>query len=179
MGCRLFSCQSISIGHTRGKFWRCGIRTRDEAHDIPCKARSARVPVRIFVPRVLDRDSNMHFLELHHLDDLVKVPPFGILEPMICRHDGTPRLDVLESGEPLELVCGAQSVCLLAGTNCRACTIHRLAHSAAPFPRSSCQASPLMAWAADLDEAAAIMTSLSSPSTRCVWSCLKYDLSLT
>ena len=128
---------------------------------------------------MLDRDSNMHFLELHHLDDLVKVPPFGILEPMICRHDGTPRLDVLESGEPLELVCGAQSVCLLAGTNCRACTIHRLAHSAAPFPRSSCQASPLMAWAADLDEAAAIMTSLSSPSTRCVWSCLKYDLSLT
>ena len=80
---------------------------------------------------MLDRDSNMHFLELHHLDDLVKVPPFGILEPMICRHDGTPRLDVLESGEPLELVCDAQSVCLLSGTTCRACTVHGFAHPAA------------------------------------------------
>lgn len=60
----------------------------------------------------------MHFLELHALDDLVEVPPFGILEPLLTRHDGTPRPDVLSSGEPLDLVgdsMGKEMTCLCSG----------------------------------------------------------------
>lgn len=59
---------------------------------------------KVYVPRVLDRDSNMHFLRIDSLNDLEEVPPFGIREPTISYSDGRPREDILETKDELELV---------------------------------------------------------------------------
>ncbi|KAI7841249.1 hypothetical protein COHA_005086 [Chlorella ohadii] len=59
---------------------------------------------RLYVPRVLDSDANMHFLHLDGWAALEAVPPFGIREPRPTYDDGTPRQDVLLVDEPLELV---------------------------------------------------------------------------
>ena len=52
-------------------------------------------PHRLYVPRVLDSDANMHFLHLDGWAALEAVPPFGIREPRPTYDDGTPRQDVL------------------------------------------------------------------------------------
>lgn len=59
---------------------------------------------RVYVPRVLDRDSNMHFLRLYGFEELVQVPPFGIREPPLVDAAGTPRADILQGHNPLQLV---------------------------------------------------------------------------
>jgi 5-formyltetrahydrofolate cyclo-ligase len=59
---------------------------------------------KVYAPRVLDRDSNMHFLRINSLDNLEEVPPFGIREPTISCSDGRPRDDVLETNDELKLV---------------------------------------------------------------------------
>ncbi|KAL4447953.1 hypothetical protein ABPG75_005172 [Micractinium tetrahymenae] len=59
---------------------------------------------RLYVPRVQDKDANMHFLHLDSLDALEAVPPFGIREPRPTYEDGSERQDVLLVDEPLELV---------------------------------------------------------------------------
>lgn len=59
---------------------------------------------RLYVPRVQDKDANMHFLHLDSLDALEAVPPFGIREPRPTYDDGSERHDVLQVDEPLELV---------------------------------------------------------------------------
>lgn len=51
---------------------------------------------RLYVPRVQDRDANMHFLHLDGWGALQEVPPFGIREPRPEYEDGMPRQDVLE-----------------------------------------------------------------------------------
>ncbi|PSC73762.1 mitochondrial carrier [Micractinium conductrix] len=59
---------------------------------------------KLYVPRVQDKDANMHFLHLDSLEALQEVPPFGIREPRPTYSDGSERQDVLVSDEPLELV---------------------------------------------------------------------------
>lgn len=59
---------------------------------------------RCYVPRVLDKDANMHFLHLDGMHALRPVPPFGIREPLLEYADGTPREDALETDAPLDLV---------------------------------------------------------------------------
>lgn len=58
----------------------------------------------IYAPRVLDSDSNMHFLRIHSLDDLESVPPFGIREPRPTTSDGRPREDVADVDSTVDLV---------------------------------------------------------------------------
>ena len=56
----------------------------------------------VYVPRVLDSDSNMHFLKTHRHDTYDIVPPFGIQEPTAYMADGvTKREDVCEETETL------------------------------------------------------------------------------
>lgn len=59
---------------------------------------------RLYVPRVQDKDANMHFLHLDSLAALTAVPPFGIREPRPTYDDGGEREDVLLVEDPLELV---------------------------------------------------------------------------
>ncbi|GAB4822645.1 hypothetical protein N2152v2_009691 [Parachlorella kessleri] len=59
---------------------------------------------RCYVPRVQDKDANMHFLHLDSPHSLVAVPPFGIREPRPEYADGSPREDALEVDTPLEAV---------------------------------------------------------------------------
>jgi 5-formyltetrahydrofolate cyclo-ligase len=59
---------------------------------------------KVYVPRVLDKDSNMHFLHITSLNELEEVPPYGIREPLITYSDGRPRADVLEMNDQLELI---------------------------------------------------------------------------
>jgi len=59
---------------------------------------------RTFVPVVLDSSSNMQFLHLDELNGLVEMPPFGIMEPTSTYGDGSPRQDVLELEQPLDLI---------------------------------------------------------------------------
>jgi len=68
------------------------------------KALNCNRTSKVYVPRVLDRDSNMHFLRINSLDELEEVPPFGIREPTISYSNGRPREDVLEIDDELELV---------------------------------------------------------------------------
>ena len=56
------------------------------------------------MPRVQDKDANMHFLHLDSPDSLVAVPPFGIREPLPEYADGSTREDALEVDTPLEAV---------------------------------------------------------------------------
>jgi 5-formyltetrahydrofolate cyclo-ligase len=56
--------------------------------------------LRVYLPRVLDRDSNMHFLRVHAHDTYDVVPPFGIREPtLLDGESGGPREDVLDTLE--------------------------------------------------------------------------------
>lgn len=56
----------------------------------------------VYLPRVLDSDSNMHFLKTHRDDTYDIVPPFGIHEPTAYMPDGvTKREDVCEATETL------------------------------------------------------------------------------
>jgi hypothetical protein len=48
----------------------------------------------------------MHFLRLTDTADLRAVPPFGILEPLPTYPDGTPREDVYDMHDALDLVGG-------------------------------------------------------------------------
>ena len=57
---------------------------------------SSREDLRVYLPRVLDRDSNMHFLRVYGHDRYDVVPPFGIREPTLVGRDGVAREDVLE-----------------------------------------------------------------------------------
>ena len=60
---------------------------------------------RIYVPRVLDKDANMHFLHITSLDELEVVPPYGIREPRVqYEDDGTPREDVADVDAPIDLI---------------------------------------------------------------------------
>ena len=56
---------------------------------------SSREDLRVYLPRVLDRDSNMHFLRVYGHDRYDVVPPFGIREPTLVGRDGVAREDVL------------------------------------------------------------------------------------
>ena len=60
----------------------------------------------VYLPRVLDSDSNMHFLKTHRNDTYNIVPPFGIHEPTEYMQDGvTKREDVCEQREtPLDVM---------------------------------------------------------------------------
>lgn len=60
--------------------------------------------IKVYVPRVQDKDANMHFLHISSLEDLKEVPPFGIREPDQLYPDGTPREDANTIGAPLDLV---------------------------------------------------------------------------
>jgi hypothetical protein len=53
---------------------------------------------RLYVPRVQDKEANMHFLHLDAWDALQAVPPFGIREPRPTYDDGSDREDVLMVG---------------------------------------------------------------------------------
>lgn len=68
------------------------------------QAALARSDAKCYVPRVQDRDANMHFLHIESMEELHAVPPFGIREPLSERADGSPREDVFALGEPLDLV---------------------------------------------------------------------------
>ncbi|EFN56489.1 hypothetical protein CHLNCDRAFT_144075 [Chlorella variabilis] len=59
---------------------------------------------RLYVPRVQDKEANMHFLHLDGWGALQEVPPFGIREPRPTYDDGRERQDVLLVDEPLELI---------------------------------------------------------------------------
>lgn len=63
-------------------------------------------PCRVYVPRVLDRDSNMHFLHLDSLAALTWAPPFGILEPALEYAPGAAREDLFDAKEPCDMVRG-------------------------------------------------------------------------
>lgn len=73
---------------------------------------------RCYVPRVQDKDANMHFLHLDSPSSLVPVPPFGILEPLPAYSDGSPREDVLEVNAPLEVVRSLMITYTLAEKKC-------------------------------------------------------------
>ena len=61
--------------------------------------------LRVYLPRVLDRDSNMHFLRVHAHDTYDVVPPFGIREPtMVDVLTGKPREDVLDADGSLDII---------------------------------------------------------------------------
>lgn len=53
---------------------------------------------RLYVPRVQDKEANMHFLHLDGWGALQEVPPFGIREPRPTYDDGRERQDVLLVG---------------------------------------------------------------------------------
>jgi 5-formyltetrahydrofolate cyclo-ligase len=56
--------------------------------------------LRVYLPRVLDKDSNMHFLRVHPTDTYDIAPPFGIREPTLM--DGEKyREDALDLGSGL------------------------------------------------------------------------------
>jgi 5-formyltetrahydrofolate cyclo-ligase len=59
---------------------------------------------RLYVPRVQDKEANMHFLCLTDLADLRPVPPFSIMEPTPTLPDGSPREDALEAPGPIEVI---------------------------------------------------------------------------
>lgn len=59
---------------------------------------------RVYAPRVLDHDANMHFLHITSLEELESVPPFGIREPLLTYADGSPREDACEMDHPVEVV---------------------------------------------------------------------------
>jgi len=59
---------------------------------------------RVYLPRVLDSDSNMHFLRTHSGDSYDVVPPFGIHEPTEFLSDGSKREDVLRTDSRLEVI---------------------------------------------------------------------------
>jgi len=59
---------------------------------------------RVYAPRVLDRDANMHFLHITSLNELESVPPFGIREPRETYENGSLREDACEMDYPVELV---------------------------------------------------------------------------
>jgi 5-formyltetrahydrofolate cyclo-ligase len=59
----------------------------------------------VYLPRVLDSDSNMHFLRTHKDDTYDTVPPFGIQEPTQYMPDGvTLREDVLQADTMLDII---------------------------------------------------------------------------
>ena len=61
--------------------------------------------LRVYLPRVLDRDSNMHFLRVHAHDTYDVVPPFGIREPtLVDPVTGDVREDVLEGYASLDVI---------------------------------------------------------------------------
>lgn len=59
---------------------------------------------KVYLPRVLDSDSNMHFLRTHSGDSYDVVPPFGIHEPTEFLSDGSKREDVLHVDSRLEVI---------------------------------------------------------------------------
>lgn len=65
-----------------------------------------RGDARVYVPRVQDKDANMHFLHITSIaNDLVAVPPFGIREPTpVDAMTGFPREDASQISAPIELV---------------------------------------------------------------------------
>lgn len=63
-----------------------------------------RPDARVYAPRVLDKDANMHFLAITTLEELEEVPPFGIREPPMHDAAGAPREDVAEMDAPLDVV---------------------------------------------------------------------------
>ena len=63
-----------------------------------------RQNARVYVPRVLDKDANMHFLHINTLNELETVPPFGIREPTVEYADGSKREDINEIIAPVDLV---------------------------------------------------------------------------
>jgi 5-formyltetrahydrofolate cyclo-ligase len=65
-----------------------------------------RRDARVYVPRVQDKDANMHFLHITSMEnDLVAVPPYGIREPTPTEPTtGLPREDVSHVSAPIELV---------------------------------------------------------------------------
>ncbi len=61
--------------------------------------------LRVYLPRVLDRDSNMHFLRVHEHDTYDVVPPFGIREPtLVDTGTGTVREDVMDGDASLDVI---------------------------------------------------------------------------
>lgn len=61
--------------------------------------------LRVYLPRVLDRDSNMHFLRVHAHDTYDVVPPFGIREPtLVDAVTGKLREDVIDGDASLDVV---------------------------------------------------------------------------
>eukprot|EP00890_Picochlorum_soloecismus_P006663 jgi/Picsp_1/821/NSC_04310-R1_5-formyltetrahydrofolate cycloligase len=59
---------------------------------------------KVYLPRVLDSDSNMHFLRTHSGDSYDIVPPFGIHEPTEFLSNGSKREDVLHTDSRLEVI---------------------------------------------------------------------------
>ena len=68
------------------------------------RAFASEKDIRVYLPRVLDRDSNMHFLRVHAHDTYDVVPPFGIREPTLLLEGGGEREDVLDVEERLEVI---------------------------------------------------------------------------
>lgn len=60
--------------------------------------------VKLYVPVVDDRDSNMRMLHLDSLDGVKEVPPFGIREPVETYADGSPRIDLFSAGDVPDVV---------------------------------------------------------------------------
>ena len=63
-----------------------------------------RGDAKVYVPRVQDKDANMHFMHIQSMEELHPVPPFGIREPNTEYSDGSPREDANEMDAPLDLV---------------------------------------------------------------------------
>ena len=81
---------------------RCAVIASQPAHStigLHCPAPTC-IPssCSLYVPRVQDKDANMHFLHLDSLAALTAVPPFGIREPRPTYDDGGEREDVLLVG---------------------------------------------------------------------------------
>eukprot|EP00892_Ulva_mutabilis_P005136 jgi/Ulvmu1/2995/UM015_0035.1 len=60
--------------------------------------------VRVYVPVVKDRDSNMQMLHIDSLADVAEVPPFGIREPIPQYADGSARAELLQDEHTPEIV---------------------------------------------------------------------------
>ncbi|KAE8709339.1 5-formyltetrahydrofolate cyclo-ligase [Hibiscus syriacus] len=57
---------------------------------------------KLYVPRVVDRNSNMKMLMISSVDDLIE-KSMNILEPALVDSDGIQREDVMQASDPLDL----------------------------------------------------------------------------
>ncbi|XP_038995481.1 5-formyltetrahydrofolate cyclo-ligase, mitochondrial-like isoform X2 [Hibiscus syriacus] len=71
---------------------------------------------KLYVPRVVDRNSNMKMLMISSVDDLIE-KSMNILEPALVDSDGIQREDVMQASDPLDLfIMPVTMICSLRTT---------------------------------------------------------------